>query len=99
MKAIIGELLRERLSGTAYDPITGTQTAKALANELRERIQALGFARHRLIIQLTVCQQKGQAMRAASRCLWDPTNDTSAWEHFQNDTLTCICQVFGLYLE
>lgn len=28
------------------------QTAKALANELRERIQALGYARHRLIIQV-----------------------------------------------
>lgn len=111
-----------------------TQTAKALANELRDRIQALGYARHKLIVQVgrgmllqvatsiptscwqhmplkgractpgglrlqvTVCQQMGQAMRAASRCLWDPANDGSAWHHFQNDTLTCICQVLLLFL-
>lgn len=46
-----------------------------------------------MLLQVAVCQQTGQAMRAASRCLWDPTNDGSAWDHFQNDTLTCICQV------
>ena len=112
------------------------QTAKALAGELRDRIQALGYLRHKLIIQVlhtqamqcaptwlpcgftrvwstatttvtncwhtlqvTVCQDTGQAMRVASRCLWDPANDGSAWHHLRTDTLTCVCQVFGLYLE
>lgn len=113
-----------------------TQTAKALADELRDRIQALGYLRHKLIIQVprvrarqcastwrscnfasvwcsalmmavnyrhmpqvTVCQDTGQALRLASRCLWDPANDGSAWHHFRTDTLTCVCQVFGSYLE
>jgi tctex1 domain-containing protein 2 len=51
------------------------------------------------MLQVTVCQDTGQAMRVASRCLWDPANDGSACQYFRNDTLACICQVFGLYLE
>ena len=45
------------------------------------------------MVQVSLSQQAGQAKRVASRCLWDPSNDGSAWDHFDNDTLSCVCQV------
>jgi hypothetical protein len=46
------------------------QTAKQLADDLRERVKLLGYERYKLIIQVTVGQKTGQAMRIVSRCLW-----------------------------
>jgi hypothetical protein len=51
-------------------PIAIWQTAKQLADDLRERVKALGYERYKLIIQVTVGQKTGQAMRIQSRCLW-----------------------------
>ncbi|DBA67622.1 hypothetical protein WJX79_003344 [Trebouxia sp. C0005] len=49
--------------------------------------------------QVTLGQKKGQAMRVVSRCLWDTHSDSSASELYENETLYCVCQVYGLYYE
>ena len=45
------------------------------------------------ILQVTLGQKKGQAMRVVSRCLWDTHSDASASELYENETLYCVCQV------
>lgn len=112
------------------------QTAKQLADDLRERVKTLGYERYKLIIQVTVGQKTGQAMRIQSRCLWvsslpagsiqvaivlcqgkhsnhrgwladvccflalqDANADNSASCFYENETLYCVCQVYGLYYE
>ncbi len=49
--------------------------------------------------QVTIGQKIGQAMRIVSRCLWDTTTDNFASEYFENESLYCVCQVYGLYFE
>jgi tctex1 domain-containing protein 2 len=99
VQALLRAVLRERIHGTAYDPVKATQTAKHLAEDLREKVKALGYERYKLVIQVTLGQKKGQAQRIVSRCLWDAANDGGASEFYENDTLYCVCQVFGLYYE
>lgn len=55
--------------------------------------------RYKLVIQVTVGQKQGQAMRIISRCLWDQTNDNFASEYYENESMYCVCQVYGLYYE
>lgn len=55
--------------------------------------------RYKLVIQVTLGQKKGQAMRIVSRCLWDANTDSFASEHYENDSLYCVAQVYGLYYE
>ena len=45
------------------------------------------------VLQVTLGQKKGQAMRVVSRCLWDTHSDASASELYENETLYCVCQV------
>lgn len=99
VKQIIGSLFRERLTGQIYDPVTGTQTAKALASDIRDRVKALGFSRHKTIVQVSLCQQTGQSFASVSRCLWDSSQDTTVSECFENKSLVCEGQVHGLYYE
>jgi hypothetical protein len=49
--------------------------------------------------QVTIGQKIGQAMRIVSRCLWDTASDNFASEYFENESLYCVCQVYGLYYE
>ncbi|GMH41619.1 hypothetical protein BSKO_09529 [Bryopsis sp. KO-2023] len=96
---VVRQLLKERMEGQLYDPVKGAQTAKQLADDLREKVKALGYDRYKYVVQVTLGQKKGQAMRIVSRCLWDTNSDNFASEYYQNDSLYCVCQVYGLYYE
>mmetsp|Transcript_12491 Transcript_12491/g.35085 ORF Transcript_12491/g.35085 Transcript_12491/m.35085 type:complete len:135 (-) Transcript_12491:272-676(-) len=96
---VVKDMIEERMSGQQYDPVKGAQTAKQLADDLRERVKMLGYERYKLIIQVTVGQKTGQAMRLVSRCLWDTNADNAASAYYENETLYCVCQVYGLYYE
>ena len=51
-----------------------------------------GWAVHATALQVTLAQKKGQALRIASRCLWDASNDTYTSCVYENESLVCNCQ-------
>jgi hypothetical protein len=99
VQAILRGVLKERMEGQAYDAVKAAQISKHIAEDLRERVKALGYERYKLVVQVTLGQKKGQAMRIVSRCLWDTATDAFASEYFENESLYCVCQVFGLWYE
>ncbi len=99
VQAVLRAVLRERMERAAYDSVKAAHISKHIAEDLREKVKALGCDRHKLIIQVTLGQKTGQAMRLASRCLWDTATDGFASEAYENETLFCVCQVFALYYE
>ena len=99
VQAVLKQVLHERMEKQKYDPVKGAQIAKQLADDLREKVKLLGYERYKLVIQVTIGQKIGQAMRIVSRCLWDTSCDNFASEYFENESLYCVCQVYGLYCE
>jgi hypothetical protein len=49
--------------------------------------------------QVTLGQKGGQATRVVSRCLWDTSTDSFASETYENETVYCVCQVYGVYYQ
>ncbi|CAK0782866.1 hypothetical protein CVIRNUC_006061 [Coccomyxa viridis] len=47
--------------------------------------------------KVTIGQKTGQAQRSVSRFLWDVHTDGAASEYYENESLFCVCQVYGLY--
>ena len=68
------------------------QVAKDLTDIIKEKVKDMGYDRYKLVVQVCVGQKKGQAMRFASRCLWDTSCDNYASEFFENKTLYCVAQ-------
>lgn len=97
--ALLKQMLHDRMANQKYDPVKGAQIAKQLADDVREKVKALGYDRYKLVVQVTLGQKTGQAMRIVSRCLWDTTTDSFATETFENESLYCVAQVYGLYYE
>ncbi|KAK9840923.1 hypothetical protein WJX81_000680 [Elliptochloris bilobata] len=96
---VIRQALQERMEGGRYDPVKGAQQAKQLADDVRERVKALGFERHKLVVMVTLGQKQGQGQRVVSRCLWDMHTDGWASEVIESETVFCTCQVYALYFE
>lgn len=99
VQEVLKAVLKEKMANQKYDPVKGAQIAKQLADDLKEKVRNLGYDRYKLVIQVTIGQKTGQAMRIVSRCLWDTTTDSFASEYFDNESLYCVCQVYGIYYE
>ena len=86
-------------AGAARLPSTHVPSSPPPADDIRERVKALGFDRHKLVVHVTTGELKQQAFSCTSRCLWDTATDGFASESYQNDTLFCSAQVYALYFE
>ena len=73
--------------------------AAELADTVKERVKNLGYDRYKLVVQVTVGEKTGQALRLASRCLWDTATDNFASDFYENSSVFCVGMVFGLYYE
>ena len=99
VQKILTDTIKERLEGTQYDPLKSAQIAKELADTVKERVKNLGYERYKLVVQVTVGEKTGQALRLASRCLWDTATDNFASDFYENSSVFCVGMVFGLYYE
>ena len=99
VQKILTETIKERIEGTQYDPLKSAQIAKELADTIKERVKNLGYERYKLVVQVTVGEKTGQALRLASRCLWDTATDNFAPDFYENSSVFCVGMVFGLYYE
>eukprot|EP00756_Hemistasia_phaeocysticola_P000634 Hpha_TRINITY_DN10466_c0_g1::TRINITY_DN10466_c0_g1_i1::g.193402::m.193402 len=93
------EIITERLRGREYDPQEGQQLTKELCSEIQGKVKNLGYERYKLVIQVNISENRGQGMRIASRCLWDPDQDNYAEAVFKNDSLWCCAICWGCYWE
>lgn len=76
---LVDRILREevvkRVGSMEYDSNSAPQVAKELTDLIKERIRSQQFARYKIIVEVTIGQRLGQAMRTASRGLWSPSTD------------------------
>ena len=56
-------------------------------------MKATGLARYKLVVHVTVGQRAGQAVRLASRGLWDASTDSFVSETYENETMFASAQV------
>jgi hypothetical protein len=75
------------------------QLANELSTSIKDAVKATGLSRYKLVVHVTIGQRAGQALRVASRGLWDASTDSFMSETYENDTLFASAQVFGIYVE
>ena len=75
------------------------QQAKELSDAIKEKVKDLNYIRYKLVVQVSIGQKRGQGVRLASRCLWDTSTDNFTTTFFENESVFCLAQVYGLYYE
>uniref|UniRef100_A0A7S2JQM3 Dynein light chain n=1 Tax=Cyanoptyche gloeocystis TaxID=77922 RepID=A0A7S2JQM3_9EUKA len=82
-----------------YDPRVIEDVSRLLSDEVKEKVKSLGFKRHKIIVQVSIGEMRGQGCRIVSRCLWDSKNDNYASATWQNSSVWISTLVFGTYYE
>ncbi|CAH1775958.1 unnamed protein product [Owenia fusiformis] len=99
VQEIIREVLQENLKDKMYDPIDCSLLCKDLAQEIKVKVKALGFARYKIISYVTIGEKKEQGMRCGSRNIWDASRDNFASGNFENTSLCAMATVYAIYYE
>ena len=100
VKLVIEDILKEALdNGLEYDPSKAGQKAKELCEQVKEQVKQLGYSRYKLIVEGTICEKRGQAVRSNCLCLWNPKTDKFASAHVETANMFCVFQVYGMYYE
>ncbi|XP_024063262.2 tctex1 domain-containing protein 4 isoform X3 [Terrapene carolina triunguis] len=92
-------ILASYLGDAKYNPVTSGQLAQSLSELIRSRLKDLTPPRYKLVCNVFLGQQGQQSLQVASRCLWDPENDSVASATFVNASLFAVATVHGLYFE
>ncbi|KAM9796549.1 tctex1 domain-containing protein 2 [Syngnathus acus] len=97
VKECIRETVKARLFEVQFDPDEVAELTRSVADCVKDKVKNLGFDRYKLVVQVTIGEQRGQGVKMSSRCLWDADTDNYAEDIFMNESLFCAVVVFGSY--
>ena len=99
-KKIADEIIAEELKGCEFDDEESKIWSTAISDRIREAVGAsLSKTRYKIVVQTVIGAKSDQAIRVASRCLWDPNTDSYASCSYSNQSLFCTCMIFALYTD
>lgn len=98
VKAIVKRNLQV-LENEEYDAKKSRDLSKSLSNAILQEVKMLGILRYRFVCTVTIGELRGQAIRMASRCVWDIETDTFISETIHNQSLFAVGTVYGVYFE
>ena len=91
--------LRGILKNCIYSPAKCSRLTASIAEEIKDNVKLLGFERYKIVCCAQIGSLNDQAIRSASRCLWDTSSDCAASGSFSNESLFACVTVFGVYGE
>mmetsp|Transcript_53327 Transcript_53327/g.105164 ORF Transcript_53327/g.105164 Transcript_53327/m.105164 type:complete len:125 (+) Transcript_53327:69-443(+) len=97
-REIIKQVLQSLLEKATYDTETTQALTSQVADEIKNRLKDQMLPRYKIIVQVSIGEQRGQGVRMNSKCFWDSNTDNYASEAYQNDTLFCVATAYGVYL-
>ncbi|KAJ7521499.1 hypothetical protein O6H91_19G057200 [Diphasiastrum complanatum] len=97
-KEIIGQVLREKLTGATYDGEAAASWVREIADSIKVRLKDFGFERYKIVVQAVIGERRGQSLQMACRCFWDPITDGYAENTFVTGQLFGVAVAFGMYL-
>jgi hypothetical protein len=100
VRKIIEEIFQEKLRTHNYDPNVTPVLSEDVVKLIRARIRTeLKMPRYKVAVQVVIGELKGQGVKVASKCLWDPTFDNFANYSYTNEKVYAVGIVFGTYYE
>ena len=97
-KEIIRDVLQSKLDKATYSMETTQLLTKQVADDIKDRLKELMLPRYKIVVQVSIGEQKGQGVRMGTRCFWDGDTDSYASETYSNESLFCVATAYGVYL-
>ncbi|XP_066228921.1 dynein light chain Tctex-type protein 2 [Saccopteryx leptura] len=95
----VQQILQESLKDVKYDEKVFSHLSLELADRILLAVKECGYQRYKFIIQVLVIQKTGQAIKIASRWIWDVQWDSWVAAKQEMETYVALALVFALYCE
>ena len=102
VRDVIRKVLVEKLEGGEYNADSVSSLTKEVADLIRDRLKQQDFDRYKLIVNVFICEQKGDGVKMVwfclsfshkkphlqgCRCFWDQDTDSYAQDIYMNKVL------------
>uniref|UniRef100_A0A8D8V2C0 Tctex1 domain-containing protein 2 n=1 Tax=Cacopsylla melanoneura TaxID=428564 RepID=A0A8D8V2C0_9HEMI len=81
-KEIIRGALEDEFKGKAYDGDQSKNIVKRLSREIKTKIEAITHQNYKIVVEVTLVEQRGAGIRSDVKCIWDADADTLASDVF-----------------
>ncbi len=101
VKSVVDAIFLEQIEkkNLVWDEEECRELSLDLCDEIKEKVKALAFPRYKIIVQVSVGENKKQGVLVTSRCLWNTNTDNYASVSYKNDQIWANAIVFGAYTQ
>ncbi|CAG5122262.1 unnamed protein product [Candidula unifasciata] len=96
---VIHEVFEHYLRGKSYEPKVLPRLIKTLSELIRDRVKAQGIERHKIIVTVTVIENKKQGVQVSSRALWNDKFDNYASIVYDGPNFYAVGSVYAVYYD
>ncbi|VUZ44273.1 unnamed protein product [Hymenolepis diminuta] len=98
VRELMREIMKQSLDNVKYDYDQMPELSKMLSKKIRDKlVKRQNYKRYSFLVQVIIGEQKGQGVKAASRCFWDNDTDSYAEAYHLTPSLFCVAIAFGVY--
>ena len=99
VRKVAESALKSYLEGEVYEARKCAHLTQSLTDVIKNRVKEMNLPRYKIVCNVVIGQKQRQAIRYASRCLWNHCLDTCAFASYENSTLFAMATVYGVYFE
>ena len=99
IREVTQEILHGSLAGVSYDASTIPRLTMEVASAVRNRVKQIECFRFKLVVFVTITENKGSSVKLASRCVWNEKYDRFVDCSYQNSEVHATAVVFAVYQE
>ncbi|XP_038582935.1 dynein light chain Tctex-type 1-like [Micropterus salmoides] len=92
---IIKESVEAAIGGNAYQHSRVNQWTASVVEQCLSQLSKLGKS-FKYIVTCIIMQKNGAGLQTASACFWENSTDGSCAVRWENKSMYCIVNVFGL---
>ena len=101
VKSVVDAIFLEQIEkkNLVWDEEECRELSLDLCDEIKEKVKALAFPRYKIIVQVSVGENKKQGVLVTSRCLWNTNTDNYCSVSYKNDQIWANAIIFGAYTQ
>ena len=89
VQKVMESILSSYLVNETYEPRKCAHLAQSLTDVIKRRVKEMNLPRYKIVCNVVIGQKQHQAVRCASRCLWNHNLDNSASASFEKFHTVC----------
>ncbi|XP_064913767.1 dynein light chain Tctex-type protein 2 [Columba livia] len=92
-------ILTNKLGEAKYNGVSSPSLCASISEEILRAVKELDFDRYKYVVSVLIVEKAGQAMKVASRWVWDAQKDNWVSAKCETETFIALALVMACYYE